>query len=285
MSSTTTTPSEVPPIESHGASIPALGLGTWELQGDAARRLVENALDVGYRHLDTAEAYGNEAEVGRALRASGLDREQLFLTTKVWPDHYAPTDFRDAVAASLERLGVDAVDLLLLHWPRFRGTTLEETVDLLNEARAEGRARHIGVSNFNTRLLTRAAEASEAPLAVNQVEYHPFLDQSEVLASVRERGMALTAYSPLAHGRVPGDRTLSEIGERHGKTAAQVALRWLLDQERVAAIPRTSDPEHCAENFRVFDFRLSEEERAGISRLAEPGGRVIDPVGLAPDWD
>lgn len=280
----TSAPPEVPAIEGHGASVPALGFGTWELRGETARRLVERALEVGYRHVDTAEAYGNEAEVGRALEASGVDREALFLTTKVWPDHYEPRAFRDAVAASLERLGVERVDLLLLHWPRFRGTSLERTVDLLNEARAEGRTRHIGVSNFTPELLARAAGASEAPLVTDQVEYHPFLDQTAVLGTVRERGMVLTAYSPLAHGRAPRDPTLAEIGRRHGKTASQVALRWLLEQDRVAAIPRTSDPEHCAENLDILDFRLSTREMEEISGLAEPGGRVIDPDGLAPDW-
>lgn len=274
-----------PTVEAAGAVIPALGLGTWELTGRTAEGAVSEALELGYRHLDTARMYGNETEIGRAIEASGLPREEIFLTTKVWPDRYRPGDFGDAVRRGLDRLRSDHVDLLLLHWPRFERTTLERTLELLNEQRAEGRTRHIGVSNFSTELVRRAAAASEAPIAVNQVEYHPFLDQAPVLEQARELGLAITAYSPLARGRVPGNETLGRIGERHGKSAAQVALRWLVQQEGVAAIPRTSDPAHAAENLDVFDFELSEDEMERIAGLAEPGGRMIDPEGLAPEWD
>lgn len=276
---------EVDAVEARGATIPALGLGTWELTGSVAERAVADALELGYRHLDTAQAYGNEREVGRAIEGSGVPREALFLTTKVWPDRYGPARFADSVRRSLERLGTDHVDLLLLHWPRFEGTTLERTIELLNRARERGWSRHIGVSNFTTALLARAARASDAPIAVNQIEYHPFLDQKAVLEEARDLGIAITAYSPLARGRVPGNETLAEIGDAHGKSAAQVALRWLVQQRGVAAIPRTSKREHAAENLAIFDFELSDEEMERIGRLAEPGGRVIDPDGLAPDWD
>ncbi len=276
---------EVDAVEARGATIPALGLGTWELTGSVAERAVADALELGYRHLDTAQAYGNEREVGRAIEGSGVPREELFLTTKVWPDRYGPARFADSVRRSLERLGTDHVDLLLLHWPRFEGTTLERTIELLNRARERGWSRHIGVSNFTTALLARAARASDAPIAVNQVEYHPFLDQTAVLEEARDLGVAITAYSPLARGRVPGNETLAEIGGAHGKSAAQVALRWLVQQRGVAAIPRTSKREHAAENLAIFDFELSDREMERIGRLAEPGGRVIDPDGLAPDWD
>lgn len=275
----------VPEVDSHGAAIPSLGLGTWQLTGSDARRTVERALELGVRHVDTAEAYDNQPEVGRAIEAARVPRSRIFLTTKIWPDHYAPEAFRAAVAGALEKLRTDHVDLLLLHWPRFEGTSLERTIALLNEALAERQARHIGVSNFTTDLLDRAERHSTAPLVANQVEYHPFLEQKQVLEAVRKRDMALTAYSPLARGRAVDDPTLGRIGERHGKTAAQVALRWLVQQERVAAIPKSSTPRHTRENLEVFDFELSEDEMERIAGLAEPDGRIIDPAGLAPAWD
>ena len=275
----------VPVVEAHGARIPSLGFGTWQLEGRAAEEMTERALELGYRHLDTAQAYGNEAEVGRGLRRSSVPREDVFLTTKVWPDRYAPGDFRASVEGSLEKLAVERVDLLLLHWPQFDGTTLERTLDLLNEAREAGKTRHIGVSNFTTGLLDRAWEVTDAPLAANQVEYHPFLDQDAVLAATRERGMCLTAYSPVARGRVLGEPALQEIGDRHGVGPAAAALGWLLQQGGVAAIPKTSDPDHARANLRALDLELSEEEMGRISGLARPDGRIIDPAGLAPDWD
>lgn len=272
-----------PVLDAHGARIPALGFGTWELEGETARRMTREALEVGYRHVDTAEAYGNEDRVGRAIAESEVPRDKIFLTTKIWPDSY--TDFETAVDERLELLGTDRVNLLLLHWPRFEGTTLTRTVQALNRARREGKTRHVGVSNFNSDLLARARAASEAPLVTNQVEYHPFLDQSTLLRSAAENGMVLTAYSPLAHGRVPGHPTLSQIGEERGVSAAAVALRWLLQQDRVAALPRTSDPAHCRENFSALEIELEREEMDRISALARPDGRVIDPSGLAPEWD
>lgn len=274
-----------PTLGAHGARIPALGFGTWQLEGVEAERMTEAALEAGYRHLDTAQAYGNEAEAGRGLERSSVAREDVFLTTKIWPDAYAPDRFHDAVDERLRLLGVDRVDLLLLHWPVFRGTSLERTVGLLNEAREAGKTRHIGVSNFTTDLLGRAWTASDAPLAVSQVEYHPFLEQRAVLEATRRRDMCLTAYSPLARGRAVDDRTLQEIGRRHEVGAAAVALRWLLQQDRVAAIPKSSDPDHARANLRALDIELSPEEMDAITALAEPGGRVIDPAGLAPDWD
>jgi diketogulonate reductase-like aldo/keto reductase len=274
---------ETPVVESHGARVPALGFGTWELEGETAERMTREALAVGYRHVDTAQAYGNEAEVGRAIASSDVDRDNIFLTTKIWPDRY--TDFRAAVDERLELLGVDRVDLLLLHWPRFEDTSLARTIQALNRAREREKTRHIGVSNFTTDQVARAAAASDAPLVTNQVEYHPFLSQDAVLAEAREREMCLTAYSPLAHGRVPGHPTLEAIGDEHGASAAAVAIRWLLQQDRVVAIPRTSDPEHARDNFSALEFELSDGEMERVSQLARPDGRVIDPAGLAPEWD
>lgn len=275
----------VPIVEAHGARIPALGFGTWQLEGRTAEEMIRKALEIGYRHLDTARAYGNEAEVGRGLERSDVAREAVFLTTKIWPDSYAPGDFQDAVDDSLGKLGVDRVDLLLLHWPSFQGTTLERTIGLLNEAREAGKTRHIGVSNFTTDLLARAWKFTAAPLVTDQVEYHPYLAQDPVLAAVRERKMCLTAYSPLARGRVLENPTLREIGDRHGVGAAQVAIRWLVQQKGVAAIPMTSDPEHARANLRALDLELSDEEMERVAGLARPDGRIISPGELAPDWD
>ncbi|MDY7094994.1 MAG: aldo/keto reductase, partial [Acidobacteriota bacterium] len=205
--------------------------------------------------------------------------------TKVWPDHFGEGEFHDSVQRSLERLGLDSVDLLLLHWPSFEGTSLEATVQRLNQAWEKKWARHIGISNFNTALMQKAWAATQEPLVVNQVEYHPFLDQTAVLAAVRDHGMALTAYSPVAQGGVADAPELTEIARRHGKSEHQVALRWLLQQDSVVAIPRTSSEEHCRQNLEVYDFRLSKEEMETIFGLAHSGGRIISPEGLAPAWD
>lgn len=272
-------------VEAHGARVPVLGFGTWQLEGQAAVEMTAAVLEMGYRHLDTAQAYGNEAEVGRGLQRSDVPRDQVFLTTKVWPDRYAPDDFRRSVDESLQELGVERVDLLLLHWPRFEGGTLERTLGLLNEAREAGKTRHIGVSNFNVDLLARAWDVTEAPLVTNQVEYHAHLSQGPVLRAAREREMCVTAYSPLARGRVLDEPALRRIADRHGVEPAAAAIAWLLRQDRVAAIPKTSDPDHARSNLRALEVELSPEEMDEISELARPDGRVISPAGLAPDWD
>ncbi len=272
-------------VEANGARIPALGLGTWELRGAVAIRIVETALAAGYRHIDTAQMYGNEREVGIALRASGLPREEVFLVTKVWPDRFRRGDLERSVAESLERLGTDYVDLVLLHWPS-REVPLAETVAALVAVRARGLARHIGVSNFTVALLEEAVRlAAPVPLVTDQVEYHPFLAQGRVLAACRRHGMALTAYCPLARGRVLRNPVLQRIGRHYGKSPAQVALRWLVQQEGVVAIPRSSRPEHVRRNFEIWDFHLTEAEMAEIAALASPSGRIVDLPDLAPAWD
>jgi 2,5-diketo-D-gluconate reductase B len=271
-------------VDGNGAAIPALGFGTWELRDAQARRMVEAAVEIGYRHIDTAQMYGNEAEVGAALKASGLKRRELFVTTKVWPDRFRDGALQHSVAASLEKLQLAAVDLLLLHWPN-PDVPLAETIGALNDCAARGWARHIGVSNFTTAMVEEAVRLSERPLATDQVEYHPFLSQDAVLATCRRHGLALTAYCPLARGRVFKDATLARIGQRHGKTVGQVALRWLVQQEGVVAIPRSSSPEHARSNFAIFDFALSEHEMAEIKALGAPTGRIVDVAGLAPGWD
>ncbi|HMR32398.1 MAG TPA: aldo/keto reductase [Geminicoccaceae bacterium] len=271
-------------VAANGADIPALGFGTWELRGATAQRLVEAALAIGYRHLDTAQMYGNEAEVGAGLRASGLRRDEVFVTTKVWPDRFRAGDFERSVEESLRRLRLDAVDLLLLHWPS-REVPLAETMGALNRVHAAGKARHIGISNFTTAMIDEAVALSTALLATDQVEYHPMLSQRAVLRGCRRHGMALTAYCPLARGRVFGDPVLKRIAEAHGRGAGQVALRWLVQQEGVVAIPRSSSEEHARGNFAIFDFALGEAEMAEITAIGAPAGRVVDVAGIAPRWD
>ena len=270
-------------VSARGVEIPALGLGTWQLSGDVARRMVGYALGIGYRHIDTAQIYGNEAEVGAAIESSPVPREQIWLTTKIWPDNFRAEALQRAAEQSVRRLGTEP-DLLLLHWPN-PSVPLEETLGALNEVKRRGLARHLGISNFNVALIRQALALSQEPLVANQVEYHPYLDQAAVLEELRAKSMALIAYSPLAKGRVLRDRTLARIGERHGKTPGQVALRWLIQQDGVAAIPRSSRETNAQADLEIFDFELSEAEMAEIFALAHPGGREVDFPGYAPEWD
>jgi 2,5-diketo-D-gluconate reductase B len=260
--------------------IPALGFGTWLVTGQDAVDGVRDALEIGYRQIDTARAYENEREVGRGIAESDVPRDEIFLTTKVPHGDARAADVERDAEQSLERLGVDRLDLLLLHWPN-PDVPLEETLGAMSKVREDGRTRHIGVSNFPAGLLRQALDI--APVACNQVEYHPFLDQTRLLELARERDVLITAYSPLAHGRVPDDPTLTEIGAGHGKTAGQVALRWLLDQPGVSPIPKASSRARREENFDVFDFSLTDEQRAEIATLPKDV-RTGNP-GWAPDWD
>jgi diketogulonate reductase-like aldo/keto reductase len=269
-------------ITANGANIPAIGLGTWELRGRACARIVEQALRLGYRHIDTAQVYENEREVGDGARASGLKRAEMFVTTKVWTNHFAPNDLVRSTKESLARLRMTEVDLLLLHWPNPQ-IPLEETLGGLVRARELGLTRHIGVSNFTVGLIEEAVAKSAAPLVCNQVEYHPYLDQTKVLAACRENGLALVAYSPVAKGRVKNAEALNRIGARYGKTAAQVCLRWLV-QQNVVAIPRTSKVERLSENIDIFDFALDDAEMEEIFAMGTRGGRITD-FGFAPKWD
>jgi len=270
-------------VPSADVAIPALGFGTWQLEGDVARSLVEAALETGYRHIDTAAAYRNEKNVGAAIAASGVARDDIFLTTKIWVDQFADGDLQAAAAKSVERLGTP-VDLLLLHWPK-PNPPLDETLRALNEVRASGLTRAIGLSNFPTVLFDKAVALSEAPIATNQVEYHPYLAQTAVLAAARKAGASLTAWSPLAQGKVADDAVIKAIGELHGKTPGQVTLRWLVQQDGVIAIPRTSNPKRAVENFDIFDFTLTEGEMAQIHALASPDGRLGNWLDAAFEWD
>ena len=266
-----------------GVEIPALGFGTYELNNDDAATMITEAAKIGYRHFDTAQMYHNEEGVGRGLKASGLARDDYFLTTKVWFDQFQSGDLQTSVVESLRKLDLDHVDLLLLHWPN-DDVPLAETIAALNEVKNLGMTRMIGISNFPTALIEKAVSLSDAALTVNQVEYHPYLDQSKVLKSLRDRDMLLTAYCPIARGEVLKDTTLIEIGKKHKKSAVQVTLRWLLQQDGVMAIPKSGSPKNAATNFDIFDFELSADDMATISALAKPDGRLIDPE-FAPKWD
>jgi 2,5-diketo-D-gluconate reductase B len=271
-------------VEAHGARIPLIGLGTWELRGRTCARIVEQALRVGYRHIDTAELYDNEREVGEGLRAAGIKRDAVFITTKVWPSHFAPRDLERSAQQSLARLRLPHVDLLLLHWPNPQ-IPLRDTLGALCKVKRAGLARHVGVSNFTVALIEEAVKLADEPLVCNQIEVHPFIDQSKVVAACRGHGMAIVAYSPIARGGVSRHKILARIGKAHGKTAAQVSLRFLV-QQGIVVIPRTSRLERLSENLAIFDFELSESEMAEIARLAHRDGRIVDyAYSGSPQWD
>lgn len=272
----------IPKLSAHGAEMPALGFGTSQLSGNQAE-IVGTALAAGYRHLDTAWKYGSERAVGQALRASRVPRGEVFVTTKVSHEYLRADDFARSVDESLKNLELAYVDLLLVHWPN-AAIPLAETMGALAMAKRQGLARHIGVANFNVALLDRAVALCPEPLAVLQAEYHPYLDQSKLLDACRRHGLIFTAYCPLARGRLFKDQVLGDIAHRRGRTIAQVALRWLL-QQQVAAIPRSSNPQRIAENIDVFDFALTDLEMKQIGTLKRADGRIANPVGRVSGWD
>ena len=274
----------IPSVEAKDASIPLIGLGTWDLRGRACARVVEQALRLGYRHIDTAEMYDNEREVGEGLHASGVKRNAVFVTTKIWPSHFAPRELERAARDCLVRLRLSEVDLLLLHWPNPQ-IPLAETLGALGKVKRDGLARHIGVSNFTVALIEQATALSSEPLVCNQIECHPYLDESKVIAACREHGMAVVAYSPIARGNVRNDEVLRRIGATHKKTAAQICLRYLV-QQSIVVIPRTSKVERLSENAAIFDFTLSAGEMAEIAALASRGGRIVYfAFSGDPKWD
>src|SRR5580692_9832464 len=254
-------------IESHGAKIPVIGFGTMTLKDNLCVELVEAALHLGYRHLDTAQNYGNEREVGEGLRASGIAREDVFVTTKVWFNRLAPGDLEKSTEESIERLKLPWVDLLLIHWPNAQ-IPIADSIGALCKVKRAGLAKHIGVANYTVGMLDEAAKAASEPLAALQIETHPYLDQTKVLSAARRHGMAVVGYCPLARGKVPGDETLQRIGRAHGKSPAQVALRFL-EQDKIIPIPRTSKRERLAEN---------------LGGLERPESRIVSPP-QAPQWD
>jgi 2,5-diketo-D-gluconate reductase B len=272
-----------PKLAAHGAQIPAIGIGTSGL-GTVRAEHIATALKAGYRHIDTARKYGTEPVVGDGIRASGVPRKEIFVCTKVSHENLHAADFARSVDESLKALGLDYVDLLLVHWPE-KNTSLAETMAALAKAKRDGRTRNIGVANFNIAMLDEAIRLCSEPLVTLQVECHPYLDQSKVIAACRARGLVLTAYCPLARGRIKGDTILTDIGRRHGKTGAQVALRWLMQQNVIAAIPRSSNAARIAENIDLFDFELDDSDMRQIDALKRPDGRTANPVGRAPVWD
>lgn len=270
-----------PTVAANGAAIPAVGLGTWKLAGDHCSDCVAAALQAGYRHIDTAAMYENEEAVGRGLRAGGVARDDIWVTTKVWRTEWRRDALLASARASLERLGLSQVDLLLIHWPDPE-MVLDETIDALNEAKALGYARNIGVSNFPPRMFKAAVARSAAPIVANQCEYHPMLDQSAILVACREARTAFVSYSPLGRGELMAHPLVVVLAGKHARTPAQIILRWHI-QQGVIAIPRSSNPERIAANLRVFDFALDADDMARLGALKSAGLRIVNP-DWGPDW-
>jgi 2,5-diketo-D-gluconate reductase B len=269
-------------IKTQDISMPKLGLGTFRLQGDPCRAAVESALALGYRHIDTAEMYGNEEAIGAALAASQVTRNEVHVTTKVWNENLAPDAIRSSFDASLKKLRVDHIDLYLVHWPS-RNMKLPAMFETLMKLKEEGRARAIGVANFTTALLKTVVEDIKAPIACNQVEYHVMLDQAKLMKYMAAHNIPLVAYCPLAQGRVASDEVLTGIGKKHNASAAQVALKWLLDQDGVAAIPKASRAESQQANLDALKVTLDDDDRKAIAGLPK-NRRCVSP-GFGPDWD
>jgi diketogulonate reductase-like aldo/keto reductase len=275
-----------PTLEANGARIPRIGLGTWPMKDAECIEAVSTALQIGYRHVDTARMYGNETEVGEGLRASGIDRDDVFVTTKVWHDDIAPGDLQRSAEGSLKRLGLDQVDLLLIHWPN-RAVPIKDAVGALCDAKRQGFARNIGISNFTTVMIDEAVAAADEPLVCNQIEYHPQLSQTAVIERTRAHGMAVVSYCPLGRpgvGGLIGEATVTEMAKRHDRSPGQILLRWQMQQDGIVAVPKSSNPGRLRENLDVFDFELTDEDMAALSGLARPDGRIVS-LAFAPDWD
>ena len=269
-------------LQTQGISLPRLGLGTFRMQGDTCRAAVESALALGYRHIDTAEMYGNEEAIGAALAASGVARKELHVTTKVWNENLAPDAIRRAFDASLKKLRLDQIDLYLVHWPA-PNMNLPAMFETLMKLKQEGRTRAIGVANFNVALLRKVIEEIKAPVACNQVEYHVMLDQTRLFKYLTAKSIPLVAYCPLVQGRAASDETLIAIGKKHGASATQVALKWLLDQPNVAAVPKAAGQRNQLANLASLDVNLDDADRALIDGLPK-NQRLVSPA-FAPQWD
>jgi 2,5-diketo-D-gluconate reductase B len=269
-------------LQTQGIRLPRLGLGTYRMQGDVCRAAVESALGLGYRHIDTAEMYGNEDAIGAAIAASDIKRGDLHVTTKVWNENLAPDAIRRAFDTSLKKLKLDHVDLYLVHWPA-KNMNLPAMFETLLKLKQEGRTRAIGVANFNVGLLKTVVEEIKAPIACNQIEYHVMLDQTPVRKYLAAKSIPLVAYCPLAQGRAASDETLMAVGRKHNASAAQVALKWLLDQDGVAAIPKASRAESQQANLDALKLTLDDEDRKAIASLPK-NQRLVNP-GFAPAWD
>lgn len=266
------------------AQIPCMGFGTFQLEQDTVTDMVAAALSEGFRHIDTAQAYDNEEQVGEGLRRADVRRDEVFLTTKILPDHFSPEAFTTAAEESLKRLGTEYVDLLLLHWPS-KDVPISETIGALNNLIAAGKVRHGGVSNFTMDMVDQAQAALNTPLAANQIELHPLIDQTRMIAHLASKGVAVEAYCPLAQGKVMENAVLREIGAAHDASPVQIALAWILTRPNSIALPRTSNPGRLADNLRAAEIMLSADEIARIDALGSAEGRLVSPETLAPDWD
>ncbi len=263
--------------EAYGARVPKVGLGTWQLTGESCYETVSTALELGYRHVDTAQMYGNEAEVGRAITDADVDREEVFLTTKVSPRNARYDDVVESTRASLDRLDTSYVDLLLLHWPNPL-VSVSKTMRAMDRLVELGEVYNVGVSNFPQVFLDRARAAAETPIATNQVQFHPYKPQRRMLRYCQSEGMFLTAYSPLARGTVLDDEDVRQLAEAYDKTPAQVVLRWAIQHRDVVVIPKSSDEEHLRENLELFDFKLTREEIDTLTKpsLLKSGKAMLD---------
>jgi 2,5-diketo-D-gluconate reductase B len=270
-------------LSAHGANMPAIGYGTMELPQHGPE-LVTYAIKSGYRLIDTARKYGTEEKVGEGIRASGIARGELWVTTKVTELDAREADFLRSAESSLKALQLDYVDLLLVHWPQPK-VPFTETLGALAKAKRSGMARHIGVSNFTVAMLDEAVKVCPEPLVTNQVEYHAYLPQDRMLAALKRHGMILTAYCPMARGKLLDDPVVGAIAKAHGKTIGQICLRWLIQQPMVAAVPRPLEEAHIREDLDVFDFALSDDEMRRISALRSRQVRIANPPERAPKWD
>jgi 2,5-diketo-D-gluconate reductase B len=269
-------------LNTQGIRVPKLGLGTFKLTGEGCVTGVASAIGLGYRHIDTAEMYGNEAEVGAGIKASGIAREDLHVTTKVWHENLAPDAIKRAFDASQKKLGLDVIDLYLVHWPS-KGMDLPAIFKTLMGFKDEGRIRALGVANFPVKLMKQAVEEIGAPVACNQVEYNAVFDQTKLLTYLRAKSIPLVAYCPLGQGRLADNDVMKTIAAKHGVSAAQVALKWLLDQDGVAAIPKASRKESQQANLDALKVTLDDDDRKAIAALPK-AQRLVNP-GFAPEWD
>lgn len=269
-------------VTAHGAILPVIGLGTWKLSGETASAAVASAIEAGYRHIDTAIGYGNETEVGEGLRRSGVSRDEIFITSKIPPEQLGADDMMRAAEASLRRLRIDQLDLLLIHWPS-RTLSAAETIRSLNRVKQRGLARHIGVSNYTVGLLDEAWAATEAPIVVNQCEHHPYLDQSKLRAATLAHGTAFVAYCPLGQADALDEPVIKDIAGGLGRTPAQVVLRWQV-QKGCVAIPKSAHPARIKQNLDIDSFELSADDMASIDALQVANTRICDSA-FSPDWD
>jgi 2,5-diketo-D-gluconate reductase B len=276
---------KAPTISAHGAHIPVVGYGTMLFpEPERAVELIAHSLECGYRHIDTARKYGSEQWVGEGVRASGLPREDIWVTTKVTEEHAKADDFARSLDTSLKTLGLDYVDLLLIHWPQ-PNVPLEETLGALAKAKREGQAKNIGVSNFTVALIEEAMGKCPEPLFTNQIEYHAYIRQDKIIAACRKHGLLVTCHVPLARGEVMKDPVIQAVANAHGKTSAQIALKWLIQQPDIVVVPRALEVSEIEENIDLFDFDLSEDEMTRISALRDKNRRIVDPEVRRPVWD